>query len=76
MSVQVITPTFQLISASPVIISAGSNLLAYQTSGRISTLSSVNSGFSQQNPTWWSFYYNVPVQNVSTGAIERLELYH
>jgi hypothetical protein len=75
MSVQQLTPSFDLVSGAPIIICPGNTLLAFQTSGSISTTSNVGAGFNQQNSTWWSYYWNAPAENVTSTGVQKLRLY-
>jgi hypothetical protein len=68
MSVQVILPQFQVISESPIYVCPNNTLAAYQQSSKVVVPRNANSGFSQENPTWWSYYWNSPAQNATQGV--------
>ena len=75
MSVQVIVPSPQLISASPVYVCPNNALAAFQQSSAVIVNRNANSGFSQQNPTLWSFYWNSLSQDVSQKVNKQGYLY-
>ena len=68
MSVQIILPTFQLISASPVYVCPNNELAAFQASSKVIVNKNANAGFNQQNTTVWSYYWNSPAQNATVGV--------
>ena len=68
MSVQVILPQFQLLSESPVYVCPNNALAAYKQSSRVVVPRNANSGFTQENTTWWSYYWNSPAQNAMVGV--------
>ena len=68
MSVQVINSNPQLVSAAPIIVCPGNKLLLFKTSAKIANTHPVNAGYSGPSTTWWSYYYNEPVQNATIGV--------
>lgn len=68
MSVQVVNPNPQLVSAAPIIVCPGNKLLLFKTSGQISYNHPVNAGFSGPSATLWTYIWNEPAQNATIGV--------
>ncbi|AYV80007.1 MAG: hypothetical protein Gaeavirus5_4 [Gaeavirus sp.] len=63
MSVEKLTPNFQLISAAPIIMCPGDRLRLFQTSARIAHTHNVSSGYTGNTEDVWTFIWNSPEQN-------------